>query len=169
MFQTGDARLEFGIGGYLQNHQTGRRHAAEITGLAGTEQRHQLFQAWIMPDQLQARAFAVLIGDLHQRAGCGVVNAGFLALLDETGDLQHLLKGFARAPCARAQDAVGQQLMGFQPVAGSLGFCQALARERSVDIVLADSGRFGMGMPQQYQFPHQLTFFSHLNIGAQSA
>ena len=35
--------------------------------------------------------------------------------------------------------------------------------------VLAGTGGFGMGMTQQYQFSHQLTFLIHLNNGAQSA
>jgi hypothetical protein len=38
--------------------------------------------------------------------------------------------------------------MRFQPGASRFGFSQTLAREGAVDVILAKTGRFRMGMPQ---------------------
>jgi hypothetical protein len=38
--------------------------------------------------------------------------------------------------------------MRFQPGAGRFGFSQTLARQGAVDVILAEVGRFGMGVPQ---------------------
>ena len=50
VFQASDAGLELGVGRNVQHHQAGGRQAAEIPGLTGGEQRHQMFHTRIMAD-----------------------------------------------------------------------------------------------------------------------
>src|SRR5690606_31518289 len=95
--QAGDARFQSGFIGQGQHGHAAGRHAAEIAGLAGGEQRDQLLEAGVVADHQQAGALAVVIGDLDQPAGGGVVDALLLAALHVAQAGHYRLAGFPGA------------------------------------------------------------------------
>ena len=123
----------------------------------------------VMADQHERAAVAVFVRHLHQGAGGGVVDARVAALFQVAQAQQHLLERLQGTGRGRAQDAVGDMAMGLEPTARGLGFGHALARQRSVAVVLARRGGLGVGMAQQDDLAHYRDFLSHLSNGAQSS
>ncbi len=117
-------------------------------------QRGEVFEPGVVADQQHPGDVAVVVGDLHQHAGGGVVDALVLAQFDITQGGQGLLGGLAGAAGRRADHAVGQVAMVAQPAPGGLGLGLALQRKRPIEVFLAGSGRFGVGVAEQDQFAH---------------
>src|SRR5690606_38325944 len=107
--QPGNAGLHGQVFGQGQNGRSAGRHAAEAARAARAEQGDQLLQAGVVADQQDAAEFAVLVGDLDQAAGRGVVDARLLAQLGVAQQFQHGFAGLAGAPGRRAQHPVGQE------------------------------------------------------------